>query len=58
MHTITIKPGQQEWVAVHTDPTIMELFGTDTLPTPFLLSTPREVVQVELMQLNPDCWVK
>ena len=58
MHTITIKAGQREWLAVHTDPTIMDLFGTDTLPTPFLLATPREVVQAELMRLNPDCWVK
>lgn len=57
-HTITIKAGTREWLAVHSDPTIAELFGTDTLPTPFLLSTPREYVQVELTKRNPACWVK
>ena len=34
--------------------TILDLFGTHTLPTPFLAVTPFEIVKMELLKGNPD----
>lgn len=33
---------------------LIELFGTDTLPTPFLQDTPASSVIETLQRLNPD----
>lgn len=37
------------------DAETMELFGTDTLPTPFTLNARIEMVLAEIVRLNPDC---
>jgi len=34
-----------------------ELFGTDTLPAPFMASMPAETVKKAIQKLNPDCEV-
>ena len=57
MLTLTIIKGEREWLVRHSDPEVKRLFGTDTLPTPFLLSMPLAQVQVRITQLNPDCYV-
>jgi hypothetical protein len=39
------------------NPEIFELFGTDTLPTPFTTETPLAVVLEKIKALNPDAHV-
>ena len=56
-HTIQIIRGLREWNARHSDPEIVRLFSTDTLPTPFLLTYPKEKVITTIQQQNPDCLV-
>lgn len=48
---------QRAWMAQSSDPEVMELFGTDTLPTPFLTCMPGHEVQAQLASLNPDACV-
>ena len=45
------------WVARFSDPTITELFGTDTIPTPYLYAADSETVLAEITKLNPNCQV-
>ena len=52
-HTITIFLEDGGWMATDTDPRTRELFGTDTLPTPFLADTPAADVLHVLGRLNP-----
>lgn len=42
------------WMSTDSDPQVRELFGTDTLPTPFLASSPASAVYDTIRQLNPD----
>ena len=51
--TIQIIAGSREWIAKHSDGKIFELFGTYLLPTPFLLSYPKEDVIKTIQQKNP-----
>jgi len=39
------------------DPTITELFGTDTIETPHLYAADSETVLAEITKLNPNCQV-
>ena len=52
-HTIQIIRGLREWNARHSDPEIVRLFSTDTLPTPFLLTCPKDTVIKTIQQKNP-----
>jgi hypothetical protein len=45
------------WLAVSSDPRIVELFGTAALPTPFLASMPAETVRQEIATRNPSAEV-
>jgi hypothetical protein len=41
-----------QWIGPHAAKTV-ELFGTDTLPTPYSTSAPAAVVLAQVMSLNP-----
>jgi len=56
--TILLFVQNNHWVAKHSHPTIVtELFGTDTLPTPFGAKTEDQKVLARITELNPDCEV-
>ena len=54
MNTIVIKRnyGTELWEAKHSGPTIVSLFGTDTLPTPYSIHTKPETVREHIQRLN------
>lgn len=54
---ITLIRGSDVWLARHSDPTVRELFGTDTLPTVFDRQVSPIVVQHKIQRLNPDAEV-
>lgn len=42
------------WMAKHEgDEEVRSLFGTDTLPTPYSISCPAEIVRRDIQNLNP-----
>ena len=45
------------WMAQSSNPRVLELFGTDRLPTPFSASKPASEVVGEIQRLNPDASV-
>lgn len=57
MDTITIIPGADAWLAqfsgAHAAP-IVEAFGCDTIPTPYSLAAPLDMVIADIARLNPD----
>lgn len=57
-HTITIFLDGPGWMARDNDPEVLALFGTDTIPLPFLASTPAGEALAVLRQLNPDATVE
>lgn len=57
MERITLSREGGYWVARHTDPRVMQLFGTDALPTPWPATAPAAAVLREIQRLNPDCMV-
>ena len=52
-HALTIYMDGDGWMVHDTDPEVMALFGTDTLPLPFLKATPAAMVMAALQDLNP-----
>lgn len=40
MHKIYLYPENGTWIAQHTDPMIIDLFGTDSLPTAYASEMP------------------
>ena len=60
METLTVYPSVegQCWMIRSDDPSVVELFGTDTLPSSFTLDMGLPEVLNRLMQLNPDKVVK
>jgi len=51
---ITLHRGLQFWmVTFHADAEVMELFGTDTLPTSYTAETPALTVLNAIRALNP-----
>lgn len=51
---IEIIRGADGWMARFVgDADTLRLFGTDTIPTPFGLSTPAQAVQERIQSLNP-----
>jgi hypothetical protein len=53
--TITLYRTPDGWMARHSDPTVKELFGTDTLPTAFTAAASAETVIAEISRLNQGC---
>lgn len=53
-HTIRLYLEDGGWMTQDNSPEVFELFGTDTLPTPFLEGTPVEDVLAVLTKLNPE----
>ncbi len=54
--TMKVVPNRERrgWDVVHAGmPHVGELFGTDTLPTPYSFHTPRAVVVKTLQGMNP-----
>ena len=56
-HTIKLYRLKGGWVARFSDPTITELFGTDTIETPYPYEADRETVLAEITRLNPNSQV-
>ena len=58
-HTITLtrNKGLNAWMATHTDPKIIELFGGDTLATAYTLNMDGEEVRDFIQERNPDSLV-
>jgi len=59
MYTMKIKKGynsqkERSWVIETNDPEVMELFGTNTLPTPYNLNNSANFVLSKITALNPD----
>lgn len=57
MHTITLFRQAGSWVARHSDPRVIELFGTDTLPTTWTDTANPENVYRNIRDLNPGALV-
>lgn len=55
MATIKLRNENTGWCAQFVnDANIVELFGTDTLPTAFTAAAPFELVRSEIQKLNPN----
>lgn len=57
MNTIKISVKNGMYVATFSDPKVIKLFGSDTISTPYMASTPSSTVLAELKQRNPECIV-
>ena len=45
------------WLAKHSDPEVLRLFETDTIPTPFTAYADRDEVLQTIQTLNPGSFV-
>ena len=55
---ITLFRGTNSWNArFHDDAKIIDLFGTDTLPTPYTLDAPLPKVYTEIQAQNPNATI-
>jgi hypothetical protein len=52
-HTIKLFVAEGWWHSKHSDPEIVALFGTDTLPTPWSAAEPASHVLDAIERLNP-----
>lgn len=50
---IYYSPEQDLWMVKDSDPMVLDLFGTDTLPTPFSSPMPGGAVLARVQALNP-----
>lgn len=57
--TITLyrSPDSNVWLARHSSPTVLDLFGTDTLPTAWHRDCPPATVLASIQTLNPNAAV-
>lgn len=55
--TITLRCNQILWFATFSDPSVKEVCGTDTLPTPYRATTPGRIVQEGIQARNPGSLV-
>lgn len=55
METIIIRKAATCYTVTFTDPSVRELFGTDTLPTAYLPTADADYVRREIEQLHPEC---
>lgn len=53
-HTIKLYKAGGVWMARDSRSEMIELFGTDTIPTAFMDTMPAENVLREIRRLNPD----
>lgn len=58
MTTMRVWSDGQQWLVTNDDPEVRVLFGTDTLPTPFLARAKASVVLAEIRRLNPGADVQ
>ena len=58
MYTIKVFAHDRLWYTCHDDPAILELCGTQYVPTPYFASIPLDQVIRRLQQLNPFCCIK
>ncbi len=54
MDTITLHLQGDTWLATHDSQAIVDLFGTDTIPTPYNAMADPEMVLADIAALNPD----
>lgn len=54
---IELYRGKFSWLARSNDPQVLELFGTDTLPTAFTPEASATMVQRAIARLNPEAEV-
>ena len=45
------------WMAKCSEPQILDIFGTDTIPTPYTYQTPMSFVLAQIQALNPHAVV-
>ena len=58
MKRITVWSDGENWQATfHDDAEVKGLFGTDTIPTPYLARADGEPVRAKVQERNPDCVV-
>ena len=57
MNTIELFLLDGVWMSRNSDPEVLELFGTDLIPTPFKSGCPAHEVLAEIRERNPDCVV-
>lgn len=55
--TISLFKAGNSWMAKHSDPKVKDLFGTDTLPTPFTSQADEQDVVAQIQRLNPKAKV-
>jgi hypothetical protein len=58
MDYITLVWTPTGWMLRTTDPKVKELFGTDTIPTPFTAKAPTSMVLKEISRQNPDMVIR
>ena len=52
-YTIKLYPDKGIWMTKWDDPKIIEIVGSDTIPTPFLDTYPMSKVLADLRERNP-----
>lgn len=57
MNRIILRIESGQWVADFTDPEVLRVFGTRTLPTPYRSTMQSDRVLAEIIKRNPDCTV-
>lgn len=57
MHTIELHTACGSWIAVFSDPAVLEAMGTAAIVTPYLDMSPAEDVLAAINALNPGCIV-
>lgn len=57
MEQIQLFKTSEGWMSRSDDPLVVEVFGTDTLPTAFTAEAPAAVVLAEIQKLNPQAQV-
>lgn len=57
MHTIELILKPDGWYSKFSDPSVIELFGTDTIPTAYGPTVTAATVWIEIAQRNPHCMV-
>ena len=54
METISLFVVGNSWMTRHSASNIVDLFGTDTIPTPYTAQVAGHIVLKDITRLNPD----
>lgn len=54
MEKLTLFKANGSWLIKTTDKEVMDLFGTDTIPTAFTSNAPVNMVKEAISRLNPN----